>query len=99
MKFRAQIKDDIVIRQFINLLMTFAKIDKNITINLKERKIMIQTCSEDLQTTPLCWVDIEIPYYFTNYSFMGESSEHNEIYFTLHSPKVCKFPSLILFFS
>lgn len=91
MKFRAIIKDDHVIRQFVNILTSFAKMDKNVLINLKKNKMVIFICCEDFQTSPICWIDIETTSYFTSYILNGDSPEFDEIYFALHSSKIGKF--------
>lgn len=88
MKFRAIIKDDLVIRQFVNILISFAKMDKNVMINLKHNKLVIFICCEDIQASPICWLDIESTSYFTSYFLKGESVEFNEIYFALNSSKL-----------
>ncbi|XP_063709475.1 checkpoint protein HUS1B-like [Culicoides brevitarsis] len=88
MKFRTIIKDDLVIRQFVNILISFAKMDKNIMINLKKEKMVIFICCEDVQTKPICWMDIESSTYFTSYFLNGDSPQYDEIYFVLNSSKI-----------
>lgn len=91
MKFRAIVKDDLVIRQFVNILISFAKMDKNVMINLKKNKMVIFICCEDIQTSPICWVDIESTSYFTSYFLKGDSAAFDEIYFALNSSKLGEF--------
>uniref|UniRef100_A0A336N5S1 Checkpoint protein n=1 Tax=Culicoides sonorensis TaxID=179676 RepID=A0A336N5S1_CULSO len=85
MRFRAIINDANVMKEFVNILTSFAKMDKDVILNVKSNKIVVFLCCEDLQVSPVCWCDIESTSYFSQYDMVGESTEHNEIYFSVKS--------------
>lgn len=56
MKFRANIRDDIYIREFISILSMLAKMDKHVVFNLRENTMVLFICCEDFDTAPILWV-------------------------------------------
>lgn len=91
MKFRAIIKDDHVMREFVNILLTLAKMGKDVVFHLKEDRMVLLICCENLDDSPIIWCDIQARSYFTSYIMGGDATERNEIYFAIRSQQLSMY--------
>ncbi|XP_052891509.1 checkpoint protein HUS1 [Anopheles moucheti] len=84
MKFRAVISDGINIKEFLNVISTFSRMEKNLIINIQPKKLLLQIESEAYDGQYL-WCDINASLrdgFFSEYTMDGIDSEHNQIYMT-----------------
>lgn len=56
MKFRAVIREDNYMHEFIAILSTLAKMEKHVVFNLKKDLMTLFICCEDFDTNPILWV-------------------------------------------
>ncbi|XP_053659083.1 checkpoint protein HUS1 [Anopheles marshallii] len=82
MKFRAVISDGINIKEFLNVITTFSRMEKNLIINVQPKKLLLQIESEAYDGQYL-WCDIDASLregFFSEYIMDGIDNEHNQIY-------------------
>uniref|UniRef100_A0A182Y728 Checkpoint protein n=1 Tax=Anopheles stephensi TaxID=30069 RepID=A0A182Y728_ANOST len=84
MKFRAVMNDGINIKEFLNVISTFSRMQKNLIINVQPGKLILQIESEAYDGQYL-WCEIDASLrdgFFSEYIMDGIDSEHNQIYMT-----------------
>uniref|UniRef100_A0A182PGH7 Checkpoint protein n=1 Tax=Anopheles epiroticus TaxID=199890 RepID=A0A182PGH7_9DIPT len=84
MKFRAVLNDSINIKELLNVISTFSRIQKNLIINVQPSKLILQIESEAYDGQYL-WCEIDTTLrdgFFSEYLMDGIDSEHNQIYMT-----------------
>uniref|UniRef100_U5EQJ0 Checkpoint protein n=1 Tax=Corethrella appendiculata TaxID=1370023 RepID=U5EQJ0_9DIPT len=90
MKFRAVICENNYMRELLNIIITFSKIDKNLIINIKPDKMVFLICSE-IESSQALWCEIRANSYFTEYEMTGvDPDESNEIYITLNTANLVR---------
>ncbi|XP_053670467.1 checkpoint protein HUS1 [Anopheles nili] len=84
MKFRAVMTDSVIIKEFLNVIGTFSRMQKNLIINVQPTKMMLLIDSETYDGQYL-WCEIDATNrdgFFSEYIMDGINSEHNQIYMT-----------------
>uniref|UniRef100_A0A182WXE8 Checkpoint protein n=1 Tax=Anopheles quadriannulatus TaxID=34691 RepID=A0A182WXE8_ANOQN len=84
MKFRAVMNDGINIKEFLNVISTFSRMQKNLIINVQPGKLLLQIESEACDGQYL-WCEIDATLrdgFFSEYLMDGIDTEHNQIYMT-----------------
>uniref|UniRef100_A0A182N399 Checkpoint protein n=1 Tax=Anopheles dirus TaxID=7168 RepID=A0A182N399_9DIPT len=82
MKFRAVMNDGINIKELLNVISTFARMQKSLIINVQPTKLILQIETEASDGQYL-WCEIDATRqegFFSEYIMDGIDSEHNQIY-------------------
>lgn len=87
MKFRAVITDSVHMRELLNVVTIFSRINKNLIINIQPSKVLIQIETE-VEASQCLWCEIDAGEqgrrssqgYFSEYVMDGVDKEHNQIY-------------------
>uniref|UniRef100_A0A8D8D9S7 Checkpoint protein n=1 Tax=Culex pipiens TaxID=7175 RepID=A0A8D8D9S7_CULPI len=86
MKFRAVITDSVHMRELLNVVTIFSRINKNLIINIQPAKVVIQIETE-VEASQCLWCEIDAGEqgrssqgYFSEYVMDGVDKEHNQIY-------------------
>ncbi|XP_055591672.1 checkpoint protein HUS1 [Uranotaenia lowii] len=79
MKFRAMIVDSVYMRELLNIVTTFSRINKNLIINIQPTKVMIQIEAE-VEAGQCLWCEIGVQGFFSEYVMDGIDTDYNQIY-------------------
>ncbi|XP_055628127.1 checkpoint protein HUS1 [Toxorhynchites rutilus septentrionalis] len=85
MKFRAIITNYVNMRELIDILTTFARINKFLVINIQPKKFIIQTETE-VESGQCLWCEIDATSregFFSDYVMDGVDQSHNQIFLTV----------------
>ncbi|XP_065073442.1 checkpoint protein HUS1 [Ochlerotatus camptorhynchus] len=82
MKFRAVITDTLCMRELLDIVTTFSRINRNIAINIQPSKVIIQIEGE-VEAGQCLWCEIDASNrngFFSEFVMDGVDAEHNQIY-------------------
>ncbi|XP_062561524.1 checkpoint protein HUS1 [Armigeres subalbatus] len=82
MKFRAVITDTLCMRELLDIVTTFSRINRNIAINIQPTKVLIQIDGE-VEAGQCLWCEIDASDrngFFSEFVMDGVDKEHNQIY-------------------
>lgn len=82
MKFRAVITDTLCMRELLDIVSTFSRINRNIAINIQPSKVIIQIEGE-VEAGQCLWCEIDASDrngFFSEFVMDGVDAEHNQIY-------------------
>ena len=90
MKFRAVVHNQQYMKEIQNIILTFAKISKEVVCILDTDRVTFSVCESQVQKIPKVWSVIEKKSgYFSEYSMEGYNKEtHNKIFLTFNPVKM-----------
>lgn len=96
MKFGAVITDSIAMKDFQNISTSLSKFAKECVMKITQRKLYFIISEEDSgPRKPLVWCELPVTFYFSDYTIVGVSETHNEIFLELSTVLLSRSLSVI----
>lgn len=88
MKFKAVLTDQLCMKDFFNIVTTFAKLSKRAIFNITTDGIVLSNIGATINTTPLLWAVIDKTDLFSTFAMEGVDQKNNEIWLNFYPEQI-----------